>query len=55
MAPRTISWYCPSCGYRNTDVIEKGKNLVCGYCDESFHPDTILKLEDTEIEEEDDE
>ncbi len=48
---KSIRWWCPECGYCNEDRIVPGHNLECGNCEESFHPDAILKLEDTEITE----
>ncbi len=46
-----VHWFCPNCGAENYDVTQKGINLECGSCEESYHPDTILKLPDTEVEE----
>jgi predicted RNA-binding Zn-ribbon protein involved in translation (DUF1610 family) len=50
----TVIWYCPECGYQNFDVLEKGISLECSSCEESFHPDSILKREDTVTEVTDD-
>lgn len=46
-----VKWWCPECGMANQDIKEQTERPFCGNCETSFSWETILKLEDTEVEE----